>query len=131
MYFWTYGLRKIWLDKCLKSLVSEDTSERRHLYHIYWSLWRQFSLKRSFIVICKISELFLNILTADDKYSLPNGDNLISSDAICEKRKTFSEFIFEFWKFKFDFEHFRKKDDGHSLCIFEITDSKKRGYINV
>ena len=26
MYFWTYGLRKTWLDKCLKSPVSEDPS---------------------------------------------------------------------------------------------------------
>ena len=24
MYFWTYGLRKTWLDKCLKSPLSED-----------------------------------------------------------------------------------------------------------
>ena len=24
MYFWTYGLQKMWLDKCLKSLISED-----------------------------------------------------------------------------------------------------------
>ena len=24
MYFWTYRLRKTWLDKCLKSPVSED-----------------------------------------------------------------------------------------------------------
>ena len=26
MYFSTYGLRKTWLDKCLKSPVSEDPS---------------------------------------------------------------------------------------------------------
>ena len=26
MYFWTYGLRNTWLDKCLKSPVSEDPS---------------------------------------------------------------------------------------------------------
>ena len=26
MYFRIYGLRKTWLDKCLKSLVSEDPS---------------------------------------------------------------------------------------------------------
>ena len=26
MYFRTYGLRKTWLDKCLKSPVSEDPS---------------------------------------------------------------------------------------------------------
>ena len=24
MYFWTYGLQKKWLHKCLKSTVSED-----------------------------------------------------------------------------------------------------------
>ena len=26
MHFWTYGLRKLWLGKCLKSPVSEDPS---------------------------------------------------------------------------------------------------------
>ena len=26
MYFRNYGLRKTWLDKCLRSLVSEDPS---------------------------------------------------------------------------------------------------------
>ena len=26
MYFWSYGLRKRWLDKCLKSPLSEDPS---------------------------------------------------------------------------------------------------------
>ena len=26
MYYWTYGLQQTWLDKCLKSLVSEDPS---------------------------------------------------------------------------------------------------------
>ena len=26
MYFWTNGLRKTWLDKCLKSDISEDSS---------------------------------------------------------------------------------------------------------
>ena len=26
MYFWTYGLRNTWLDKCLKSPFSEDPS---------------------------------------------------------------------------------------------------------
>ena len=48
MYFRTYEVRKTWLDKCLKSPVSEDfdkyqgkrpeilfKSERQHLYHIY------------------------------------------------------------------------------------------------
>ena len=27
MYFWVYGVKKTWLDKCLKSLDSEDPSK--------------------------------------------------------------------------------------------------------
>ena len=48
----------------------------QHLYHIYWSLGRQFSYKKSLLVICKISRLFPNTLSADGKYSLLNRDNL-------------------------------------------------------
>ena len=40
MYFWTYGLRKTWLDNCLKSAVSEDpsTSNMRKGPKHYWNL---------------------------------------------------------------------------------------------
>ena len=40
MYFWTYGLRKTWLDKCLKSAVSEDpsTSNMRKGPKHYWNM---------------------------------------------------------------------------------------------
>ena len=50
--------------------------QRQHLYHIYWSLWRQLTCKKSLLVICKISRLFPNTLNADGKYSLFNRDNL-------------------------------------------------------
>ena len=36
-------------------------------------------------------------------------------------------FFFAFSKFRLNFEHFKKKDDPHSWCIFEFTDSEKRG----
>ena len=62
-----------WHSKRAKTLLK---SERQHLYHIYWSLWRQFSWKNSLLVICKTLGLFANPLTADDKYSLLNRDNL-------------------------------------------------------
>ena len=29
MYFWNYGIRKTWLDNCLKSPVSEDPPTRK------------------------------------------------------------------------------------------------------
>ena len=35
------------------------------------------SWKKSLLVICKILGLFINTLTADDKYSLLNRDNLM------------------------------------------------------
>ena len=90
MYFWTYGLRKMWLDKCLKSTFSEDPSksnmvnEPKHCWNlndstftIYnWSMWRQFSWKKSLLVICKILGLLVNTLIPDDKYSLRITHNL-------------------------------------------------------
>ena len=44
-----------------------------------------------------------------------------------QKRKIFSEYFFEFPKFRFNFERFQEKDDPHSLCIFALTDSEKGG----
>ena len=42
-------------------------------------------------------------------------------------KKIFLEFFLVYRKFKFNFEHFQKKDDPHSWCIFDFTDSKKCG----
>ena len=39
-------------------------------------------------------------------------------------------FFFAFSKFKFNFEHLQKKDDPHPWCIFELTGSERRDYIN-
>ena len=50
--------------------------ERQHLYHNYWSLWRQLTCTMSLLVICKISRLFPNTLNVNGKYSLLNMDNL-------------------------------------------------------
>ena len=50
---------------------------------------------------------------------------------LSQKQKKFSEFFVAIWGSRFDFEHFPKKDDPHSYCIFELTDSEKIGYINV
>ena len=44
-----------------------------------------------------------------------------------QKQKTFTQFFSQFSKFRFNFEDFEKKDDPHSWCIFEFTDSEKRG----
>ena len=68
-------------------------------------------------------------MTADDKYSLLNRDNLTQPfrTQLSQKQKAFSEFFVEFSKSTLNFEHFQKKDDPHSWFISEIRHSGKRG----
>ena len=47
-----------------------------HFYHIYWSLWRQLSSKKSLLGIGKILGLYFNTLTDGHKHSVLNRDNL-------------------------------------------------------
>ena len=76
---------------------------------------------------CKILRLFVNTLTPNGKYSLLNRDKLTQQAQILlsQKEKTFFEFFPPFRKSTLNFGHFRKKDDTHSRCISEITDSVK------
>ena len=101
----------------------------QNLYHIYWSLWRQLTFKKFLLVICKISRLFPNTLSADSKYSLLNRDNLMQpiQMQLYRKQKTFSDFFSAFLKSSLNFEHFQKKDDSHSWGISKITESEKQG----
>ena len=79
------------------------------------------------LVLCKILSLFVNTLTADDKYSLLNRENLTQPIQILlsQKQKTFSQFFSSFSKFTLNFESFQKKDYPHRRCISEITVSQK------
>ena len=90
MYFRNYRHQKTCLDKCLKSRVSEDlwkgsmVNRSKHCCNLNDSTFAVFvdhsegklSWKKSRLVILKILRLFLNTLTADDKYSLINRDTL-------------------------------------------------------
>ena len=55
-------------------------------------------------------------MTADDKYSLLNRDNLKQPipTHLSQKQKAFSQFFLVFSKSTLTFEHFQKKDDPHS-----------------
>ena len=77
--------------------------------------------------------MFVNTLTADDKYFLLNRDNLTQPirTELSQKKTAFSQLLLAVSKFTLNFEHFQKKDDPHSLFISEITHSEKRGYIYV
>ena len=60
--------------------------------------------------------MFVNTLTADDKYSPLNRDNLNQPirTQLSQKQQGFSEFFLAFSKSTLNFEHFEKKDDPHS-----------------
>ena len=86
-------------------------SEWELLYHISWYLSRQFSRKNPFLVVCKILRPFFNPLTADGKYSLPNGETLYQhfQMQLAKKRKTFSQFLFHFLNLYSILKIFKKK----------------------
>ena len=67
-------------------------------------------------MICKISNLFPNTLSADGKYSLLDRDNLTQEIQmeLSEKQKTFSEFFSSFLKSSLNLEHFQKTGDPHT-----------------
>ena len=60
--------------------------------------------------------MFVNIFTADDKYSVLNRDNLREpiQTQLSKKQKTFSQFAATFLKYRLNFEQFLKKNDPHN-----------------
>ena len=81
----------------------------------------------------EILRLFLNELTADDKYSGSNMQNLRQQfqTPLSQKQKIFSRFFIAFVKCAWNVEHFQKKDEYSSLIISEIIDAERRGYLTV
>ena len=84
-------------------------------YHIHWSLWMQFSRRKSLLVICKILRLFVNTLTGDDKYSLVNRDNLRQpiQMQLHQKQKPFPEFFLAISNLHWILSIFKKKMTMH------------------
>ena len=103
--------------------------ERQHLHHIYWSTGNQLSCKKSLLVIWESLRLFLNTMSAVDKCSLTNRNNLIQHIhmQLSQNLKTFSGFFLAFLKSRLNFEYVQKKDDMHSLFISAATACEKGG----
>ena len=85
--------------------------------------------KKSLLRICKTLRLFVNTLSAVDKCSLRNRDNLMQpiQMQLSQKLKKFSSFSLYFRNLGEILEIFQKKDDPHSLFISEATACEKRG----
>ena len=77
--------------------------------------------------------LFVNALTADDKYSGSNMQNLPQQlqTPLSQKEKIFYELFIAFLQCAWNLEHFQKKDEYSRLIISEIIDAEIRGYLNV
>ena len=85
--------------------------------------------KKSPSVWYVILRLFVNALTADDKYSASIMRNLPQKfqTPASKKQNTFSGLFNAFMKYAWNLEHFQKKDEYPSLIISEIIDAKRRG----
>ena len=87
------------------------------------------SWKKSALVWFEILRLFVNTLTADNKYSGCNVHNFGQQvqTPLSQKQKTFCGFFIRFLKCAWNLEHFEKKDEYRSLIIPEITTSESIG----
>ena len=74
------------------------------------------SRKKFVLVRLKALKLFVNTLSADDKYSLLKRDNLTEPirTILSQKQKPFDQLLPTFSKSALNLEHFQKRDDPHS-----------------
>ena len=96
-------------------------------------IWDILSWKKSPLVWSEVLRLFVNTLTADNKYSRCNVHNFAHKvqTPLCQKQKTFYGFFIAFLKCAWKLEHFEKEDEYPSLIISEIMDFERGGYLNV
>ena len=108
-------------------------SAPHYYYPLFSSIRGKLSWKRLPAVWYEILRLFVNALTADDKYSGSNMQNLLQQfqTPLSQKQKTFSWFFIAFLKCAWNLEHFQKKDEYPSLIFSEINDTETRGYLKV
>ena len=108
-------------------------SARHYYYPLFSTIRGKLSWKKSPSILYEILRLFVNALTADDKYSGSNMLNLLQQfqTPLYQKQKTFSRFFIAFQKCAWNLEHFQKKDEYPRLIISKIIDAEKRGYLNV
>ena len=103
-------------------------SASHHPDQIHWSLISRLSWKKSLLLTCKISLLFLNTLAGNEKYAVLNRDNLPIPIQVklSQRQKRFPQSLpaFSFLKSGLNFEYFEKKYHPHRFCISETTDSE-------
>ena len=87
----------------------------------------------SALVTSEIFRLFVNTLTADEKYSRRNMRIFWQQlqTLLSQKGKTFFGFFIAFLKCAWNLEHSEKKEEYPSLIITEIIESERDLYLIV
>ena len=85
--------------------------EWQHFHHIFCSLLARYTWKKFLLAIFSPFAMFVKTLTADDKYSLPNSENLQKTIKMQLSKilKTFSRSFAELVQSTSNFKHFEKK----------------------
>ena len=112
------------LDKCLKGSVWEDPSRSNmvnvpkhglNLHHMVFIIFIDHCqvnwVRKSLLFTCHILGLLVNTLAADEKYPVPNRDNLTIpiQMQLSRKKKTFFLFYPAFLKSSWNSEHLERK----------------------
>ena len=107
-------------------------SARHYYYFIFPWIWEILIWKKSLLVWFVILRLFVNTLTADNKYCRCNLHNLTQIQTpLSLKQNTISEFFVAVLKCAWNLEHFEYKFEYLSLNISEIIYSERAGWLNV
>ena len=108
-------------------------SARRHYYPIFPWIRDILSWIKLALLWCDILRLFVNTLTADNKYSRSNIQIFAQQleTPLSQKKKTFSWFFIAFLKFAWNLEQFERKDEYPRLIISQIIDSERSDYLSV
>ena len=122
----TPRFRRLFDKQHVKHAQALYKSTSKRLYYIHRLLPRKLSCKKSLLLTCKMLRLLVNTLAANNMYLVLDKDNLTLPIQIqlSQKQNIFSLFFATFSKSTINFEYFEKKDDVHSFCISEITDSE-------
>ena len=85
------------------------------------------------VVILEILGLFVNTFADDEVYLPQNRENVLQQIQmqLSQKPKIFSQFFIAFLKSTSNSVYFEKKNESQSLCVSEITDSKRGPYLNI
>ena len=119
-----FNFRTSFNSQDAKRSQSLQKSPAKNFYHNISCLTGKFSCNVSLLVISKILGLFVNILTADDKYFLRNSENLRQPITM----QLFKKQIFiTNTEISIKLETALKKDKPLNLFIFKVRYCKRRG----